>query len=135
MVPEEKISSLKEQLRKAADLQSVSASQLARIIGKIISMSLAVAPISRLMTRSMYAMLNKHVYWCQVLAMTEEAREEVNFWLGQIDCMNGREIWHSPSAIRGVYADASNTGYGGYTVEHGCLIVSLPHTSSHITTM
>ena len=122
VVPEEKISSLKAQLRKAADTQGLSARQLASIIGKIISMSLAIGPISQLMTRNMYAMLNKRDYWCQVLAMTEEAREEVNFWVGQIDCINGREIWHSPSAIRVVYSDASNTGYGGYMVEHGCHI-------------
>ena len=31
-------------------------------------------------------------------------------------------IWHSPSAIRVVYSDASNTGYGGYMVEHSCHI-------------
>ena len=27
-------------------------------------------------------------------------------------------IWHSPSALRLVYSDASATGYGGYIVEH-----------------
>ena len=122
VVPEEKISSPKAQLRKAADSQGLSARQLANIIGKIISMSLAIGPISRLMTRSMYAMLNQRDYWYQVLVMTEEAREEVNFWVRQIDCIIGREIWHSPSAVRVVYSDASNTDYGGYMVEHGCHI-------------
>ena len=33
--------------------------------------------------------------------------------------VNGQPIWHSPSAVRIVYSDVSNTGYGGYTVEHG----------------
>ena len=28
-------------------------------------------------------------------------------------------IWHNPSAVRVAFSDASNTGYGGYTVEHG----------------
>ena len=32
---------------------------------------------------------------------------------------NGQNIWPSPSAVRVVYSDASNTGYGGYCVEHG----------------
>ena len=27
--------------------------------------------------------------------------------------------WHSPSALKVVYSDASDTGYGGYVVEHG----------------
>ena len=32
------------------------------------------------------------------------------------------KTWHSPSAIRVVYSDASSSGYGGYLVEHGCHI-------------
>ena len=32
------------------------------------------------------------------------------------DC---QPIWHFPSAVRVVYSDASDTGYGGYVVEHG----------------
>lgn len=28
--------------------------------------------------------------------------------------------WHSPFAVHVVYSDASETGYGGYMVEHGC---------------
>lgn len=47
---------------------------------------------------------------------------ELGFWLGQLVCFNGQNIWHSPSAIRVVYSDASDTGYGGYMVEHGCHI-------------
>ena len=45
---------------------------------------------------------------------------ELQFWLNQLEHINGREIWHSPSALRVVYSDASATGYGGFTVEHGC---------------
>ena len=32
---------------------------------------------------------------------------------------NCQPIWQSPSAVRVVYADASDTGYGGYVIEHG----------------
>ena len=32
---------------------------------------------------------------------------------------NCQPIWHTPSAVRVVYADAIDTGYGGYVVEHG----------------
>ena len=85
-------------------------------------MSLAIGPVARLMTRGMYAMLNSREFWCQTLPMTEEARQELSFWTEQIDSINGQEIWHSPSALRVVYSDASDTGYGGFTVEHGCHI-------------
>ena len=57
-----------------------------------------------------------------VVSITSEARQEVLFWLDNLDDVNGQGLWHSPSAIRVVYADASSTGYGGFTVEHGCHI-------------
>ena len=33
-----------------------------------------------------------------------------------------REYGNSPSAVRVVFTDASETGFGGYTIEHGCHI-------------
>ena len=59
-------------------------------------------------------------YWSQSLALTPEVKEELQFWINQIDHINGKEIWHSPSALRVVYSDASDMGYGGFTVEHSC---------------
>ena len=83
-------------------------------------MSLALVPVSRLMTRRMYALLNSRDYWCQLLEISPEAKIEIEFWIKQVEHINGKEIWHSPSAVRVVYSDASGTGYGGFTVEHGC---------------
>lgn len=31
---------------------------------------------------------------------------------------SAQPIWCSPSVVRVVYSDASDTGYGGYVVEH-----------------
>ena len=28
-------------------------------------------------------------------------------------------MWPGPSTVREVYSDASSTGYGGYSIEHG----------------
>ena len=47
------------------------------------------------------------------------AREELKFWITQIDGFNGQRIWRAPSAVRVVFSDASCTGFGGYVVEHG----------------
>ena len=44
---------------------------------------------------------------------------ELEFWVNCLHSYNSQPIWHSPSAVRVVYSDASDTGYGGYTVEHG----------------
>ena len=50
-IPEGKIVVLKTQLEHAATKCAIKARDLASIIGKIISMSLAIGPVSRLMTR------------------------------------------------------------------------------------
>ena len=119
-VPEEKIKALKAYLRQVTDEVVPKARDLASVTGKIMSMSLAIGPVSQLMTRSMYALLSSRQYWGQPLFMTSEAKAELKFWASQIDHINRKEIWHSPSAVHVVCSDASATGYGGFTVEHGC---------------
>ena len=118
-VPETKLRALHGQLLKMSGGQTMPARALASLIGKIIPMSPALSPVTRLMTRSLYAVLNDRTSWCQMLVLSPEARAELLFWQRQIREFNGRSIWPSPSAVRVVYSDASSTGYGGYCVEHG----------------
>lgn len=118
-VPHDKITKLLDLLGKTACVTRVSARQLASVVGKIISLGLAVGPISRLMTRSLYAVLESRVAWCGLLSLSDEARKELEFWSTNILEYKAQPIWHSPSAVRVVYSDASSTGYGGYIVEHG----------------
>lgn len=47
----------------------------------------------------------------------------MKFWLSSLQQFNGQPIWRSPSALRVVYSDANDTGFGGYTVEHGGSVV------------
>ena len=72
-VPDHKLVKLKSQLQEALGLQLMPARKLASLIGKIMSMSLALGPVTRLMTRSLYATLNNRVAWCQKLLLTPEA--------------------------------------------------------------
>ena len=118
-IPQEKIIALSSLLKSTLHCKQIKAKLLASIIGKIISMALGLGPVSRLMTRSLYALLNSRHYWCEPLTIPHEARQELLFWLDNLNTLNGQGIWHSPSALRVVYSDASDTGYGGYTVEHG----------------
>lgn len=119
-VPVRKIEQL-QQLLKTVRLNhdKLPAKMLASVIGKIISMSPALGTVARFMTRSLYSVLNSRHYWCDHLVLTTEAITEVQFWIDNLLSVNGENIWHSPSAVRLVYSDASSTGYGGYTVEHG----------------
>ena len=108
-----------ELLKSLCHKQVIPARLLASVIGKIVSMPLALGPITRLMTCGMYAVLNTRVSWCQLLALSAEAKSEMLFWQNKINLFNGQDLWPKSSAIRIVYSGASNMGYGGYTVEHG----------------
>ena len=66
--------------------------------------------------------LEGRVAWCDMLTLTREVRYELEFWLSGLKKFNSPPIWHSPSAIRVVYTDGSDTGYGGYMVEHGSYV-------------
>ena len=74
-VPANKLCSLKAQLQVAAQNTQIKAKYLASITGKIISMSIAMGPVTRLMTRRMYALLNTRHFWCQNLTITDSVRE------------------------------------------------------------
>ena len=118
-VPGDKVATLRKKLQAIYGLKKVQARQLASVVGSIISMSLAIGPVSRFMTRSMYAVLESRLSWCDSLDISQDARQELEFWKACLTDYNCQPIWHSPSAVRVVYSDASDTGYGGYVVEHG----------------
>lgn len=102
----------------------VPARQLASVIGKIMSMSLALGPVTQLMTRNLYFVLNQKTAWCQNLVLTPEASQELRFWLEEIANFNSHQIWPKPSAVRVVYSDASDAGHSGYIVEHGNMVAN-----------
>ena len=123
-VPENKLDALKCQLQAISKAPGVPARQLASVIGRIMSMYLALGPVTRLMTRKLYFLLNQKTAWCQYLPLSLDAKQELAFWLERIAEFNGQNIWPKPSAMRVVYTDASDTGYGGYLVEHGNVVAN-----------
>ena len=128
-VPEGKVRALQHRLKVAAKQSSLVARDIASLIGRIVSMALALGPVARFMTRALYALLETRLAWCDMSPITQEACEEITFWTESFNQFNAQPIWHSPAAVRCVYSDASDTGYGGCTVEHGVHIAqgnSLP---------
>ena len=121
-VPVEKVTHLKQCLSQTEGMRAISAKALASIVGRIISMSLALGPIARLRTRNMYRLMNSRVTWYDKLVIDKEVREELFFWNSCIENFNGQKLWKSSSAVRVIFSDASGTGYAGYTVQHGCHI-------------
>ena len=61
-------------------------------------------------------------FWSDRLALSTEARDDLNFWQHNIVRLNGCAIWFSPSVTRVAYSDASGTGCGGYVVELGPVV-------------
>ena len=86
-------------------------------------MSLAFGAVSRFMTGSLYALLESRQSWFEPLQLSTEAKAELMFWSIGLQGYNSQPICRSPGAVRVVYSDASETGYGGYVVEHGGHIV------------
>ena len=119
-VPCDKIRRLKSVLVTISPIGGmITARSLASVVGQIISMSLALGPVTRLRTRAMYSVLNQRKCWSDRLRLSRDAQEELSFWQHNIDQFNGQSIVFSAGVTRVVYSDASSTGYGGYTVELG----------------
>ena len=71
-VPPNKVSALRADLKTSLEAGVVEARVLASVIGKIISMGLALGLVSRFRTRSMYALLGARLAWCSILPLSEE---------------------------------------------------------------
>ena len=60
-VPRGKVETLCNQIKDALQAKALPARSLASITGRLISMSIALGPVTRLMTRNLYALIyNKH---------------------------------------------------------------------------
>ena len=118
-VPSEKITLLQCQLKQILTMERVPVRMLASVVGKIIAMGLAIGPLTRFMTRSLYTMIEARCSWCEHLQLSTEAKYELDFWRNRVSDYNAHPFWRAPSAVRVVYSDASDTGFGGYMVEHG----------------
>ena len=83
-------------------------------------MSLAFGPVSRFMTRSLYSVLeSRHsMHAVNPFSFPQRLKPSLRFWSANLEGYSAWPIWHSPSAVRVVYSDASETRYGGYVVQH-----------------
>ena len=118
-VPQEKLKALKLLLQTVLEGNTIPVRLLASVVGKIISMCLALGDIARLRTRFLYFLIQSRLSWNDRITVTSEAKDELLFWLDNIDSFNGRQVWRTPSAVRVIYSDASDTGFGSYSVSHG----------------
>ena len=70
---------LHERLCRASSSQWILARLLVSILGQLALMSIAVGPVTHLMTCSLYATLNVKMLWCQRLSIPTETKLELEF--------------------------------------------------------
>ena len=123
-IDEGRISKLKSLIVSCLLKSSIAARDLASITGQVISMSCAAGNITRLLTRNCYAALQLRTSWDHPLCLSPEIRNELSFWLNNVDSFNRKPMSPKSSAIGIVYSDASDTSFGGHLVQCGQNFVS-----------
>ena len=84
-IPEKKVCKLKWLLNSVIQNKSSSYRELARIVGSIISVALAVGPISRLLSRKMYLAIESRSAWDHSVLFPPALFEELKFWFCNIE--------------------------------------------------
>ena len=123
-IPEKKVSKLKGLLDSAIQAGYSSFCQLARIAGTIISVALAVGPISRLLTRQMYFAIETRSAWDNTIHFSPSLLIELKFWYCNIDCFNGYSIRPPLATHTVVFSDASDVALGGFSASLDGTVVS-----------
>ena len=123
-IPEGRILKLKASLAFGLQNSQILARDLASITGQIISMACTVGNVTRLFTRNCYSAIELRTSWDQPVHVSPDIRNELSFWLHNIDAINGKVMSPKSSAVGVVYSDASDTGFGGYFVQCGLDLVS-----------
>jgi hypothetical protein len=107
-----KIAKIKKALQEAVIKPSTTPRALAGIAAKIVSTSPAIMPAA-LFSRSLFQAIKGKASWDEIFPNPEAVRTTAEFWLTNIDRLNGRNWWPKPVALK-VTSDASGVGFGGY---------------------
>lgn len=119
-VTEQRISKLKVGIDSILKGDYTIVRDLASIVGQIISLTPCVGRVARIMSRSMYAVVNEKVSWNSTVELTKEACDEITFWNQNVDSLNCRSPWLplcQPAKF--VYSDASDQACGSFIQNEG----------------
>ena len=113
-VPTVKVEKLKADLSYLVCHNRVTARKLASTAGKLSAMHLAIGPIVRLQTRSIYADITSAPSWDQPCTVSDSSIEELKFWLNHYNFEDGYSFKLRPVTTKILFTDASEFGYGGF---------------------
>ena len=96
-VPQSKIDELCRVIAQAVNASVVHVKLLASITGHLISMSMAIGEITRLITRhfdfDLYTSINSRSSWSSQVEINDEVRGELQFWYSHLPILNGFPIY------------------------------------------
>ena len=107
-----KIRKLRRSIVTCLKCDSISARQLARIVGQCIAMTKAIMP-GKLLLRNCYSVLKNKSSWDASVQLTEGAISDLNWWLHGLRSWNSTIICNK-SIEEQIVTDASSIGWGGF---------------------
>ncbi|XP_053400756.1 uncharacterized protein LOC128557413 [Mercenaria mercenaria] len=119
-IPDRRVSDLKKCLKSLLNgLPFVTARNLAKVTGKIISMMAVIGNLSRLMTRFLYKEIETRHSWDfhYKLSHRHPCISELSFWLENVDKLNVKNLSVYEPVQTTVFSDASHTSCGSYIVD------------------
>jgi hypothetical protein len=118
MIGESKVAKIKAVLLDTIKDPTTTPRKLAKLAGKLVSISPAVLPAA-LFSRTLFEAMQGKVSWDSIFPTADSVRDTAQFWLNNLDRLNGRRWWPRKVGLQ-VSVDASNLGYGGiYSVDSG----------------
>ena len=112
-VPLRKIVGLKLLLDNALHRSTITPRALAKLAGKIISMTIAIGPVARLFTRQMYHHIEHRIHWDAPAKLNVKTWGELKFWQENLEQNNGYKIKTDDPSSLVLYCDASAFAFGG----------------------
>ena len=118
-VTEHRITKLKRSIDSVlkGGCTTLNVSTLAAVVGQIISLTPGVGDVTRIMTRSLYAVVYTKVSCNSTVELSKEAYAELVFWNQNVDC---RSPWLLPCVpAKFVYSGSSDHGCGSFIQNEG----------------
>lgn len=123
-IPIEKIEKVRSLISKLLGRTKVSARDLAKVAGNLISVGLVVGSVTRLKTRKIYGFITSANAWDSKVKLPEEVKTELLFWHAFLTCCDTSKLLeYAPPKVL-AWADASSNG--------GAAIVSYSGKSKHV---
>jgi len=83
----------------------------------MVSMSYVIGNVAYIMTKHVSIGILEKTSWNSCIVLTDSSLNHIKFWKDSLPEATGNQFISDLSGQSIVYIDASNTGYGGYSVE------------------